>query len=172
MKIILVKDVDNLGRVGDVKEVAPGYARNFLLRRALAVEASPVQMKRLEVLRNQRAKEDARRLTEAQTLGERISALEVTIPARVGEQGRLFGSVTNQDVAAALREQHAVEIDRRDVELDEPIRTLGTHTVTVRLGGSVQAQLRVTVVDEGRQEAEAATPATAAAEREQSAATA
>ena len=92
--------------------------------------------------------------------------------ARVGEQGRLFGSVTNQDVAAALIEQHAIEIDRRDVELDEPIRTLGEHTVTVRLGGSVQAQLRVTVVEEGRQEADEAAPATAAAEREQSAATA
>ena len=156
MKVILIKDVDNLGRIGDVKEVAPGYARNYLLRRNLVVQATPGQMNRLESLRAIRAKDDARRLSEAQTLAERIAALEVTIPARVGEQGRLFGSVTNQDVAAALKEQHGVDIDRRDVALDEPIRTLGTHTVDVRLGGQVHGQLKVEVVDESGNTAPAA----------------
>jgi len=82
----------------------------------------------------------------------------VNIPARVGEQGRLFGSVTNQDVAAALIEQHGITLDRRDVELADPIRALGTHQVTVRLGGDVRAQVRVNVVEEGGQ-----APAAAAA---------
>ncbi|MDQ3702294.1 MAG: 50S ribosomal protein L9 [Chloroflexota bacterium] len=151
MKVILLSDVENLGRVGDVKDVSRGYARNFLLRRSLVVEASPVQMKRLETLRRQREKEDTRRLSEAQQLAARLEALAVTIPARVGDQGRLFGSVTNQDVAAALREQHGIEIDRRDLELPDPIRTLGTHHVSVRLGGNVQAKLGVSVVEEGGQ---------------------
>jgi large subunit ribosomal protein L9 len=157
VKIILLKDVDQLGRTGDVKEVSPGYARNYLLRQGMAVPATEGQMKQLQVLQNRRAKEDKRRLTEAQQLGERLSALDITVTARAGEQGRLFGSVTNQDVAAALKEEHGMEVDRRDIEVPEPIRTLGTHTVTVRLGGKVQAQLRVNVVEEGAAAA-AATP--------------
>jgi large subunit ribosomal protein L9 len=159
MRVILIKDVDNLGRTGDVKDVAPGYARNYLLRKGLVVEATPSQMKRLDALRAQRTKEDSRRLSEAEQLAERIGAVEVTIPARVGEQGRLFGAVTNQDVAAALKEQHGIEIDRRDVELEVPIRTLGTQAVTVRLSGQVHAQLRVTVVEEGRHDSGAAAAA-------------
>ena len=163
MKVILIKDVDNLGRIGDVKDVAPGYARNYLLRRGLVVAASPAQMKRLDVLQRQRAKEDQRRLSEAQQLAERLNLLEVTIRARVGEQGRLFGSVTNQDVAAALKEQHDIAIDRRDVALDEPIRSLGPHQVVVRLGEGIHAQLRVAVVDEsGGGEAAAPAESTAA----------
>jgi large subunit ribosomal protein L9 len=151
MRVILLKDVDNLGRIGDVKDVAPGYARNFLLPRGLVAEATPGQMKRLEALQRQRQREDARRLTESEQLAARLGELTVTIPARVGEQGRLFGSVTNQDVAAALKVQHEIEIDRRALELEDPIRTLGTHQVTARLGGNVQAQLRVEVVEEGGQ---------------------
>ncbi len=163
MKVILLADVENLGRVGDVKEVSPGYARNFLLRRGLVVEASPGQMKRVEALHRQREKEDARRLTAAQQLAARLEALVVTVPARVGEQGRLFGSVTNQDVAAALKEQHGIEIDRRDLELADPIRTLGTHPVSARLGGNVQAKLRVSVVEEGGSAGAAGAVAVAAA---------
>lgn len=160
MKVILLKDVDNLGRTGDVKDVAPGYARNYLLRRGLATEATQGALKQIDVLQKRRAQEDARRLTEAQTLAERLGQLEITLPAHVGEQGRLFGSVTNSDVAAALKEQHGIEIDRRDVEL-EPIRTLGTHTADVRFGGQVHAQLRVNVVDENAPAAAAAPVATA-----------
>ena len=148
MKIILVTDVANLGRMGDVKEVAPGYGRNFLLPRGFAVLATPGQMKQLEVLHARRAKEDKRRLTEAETLADRLGQLVVSITVRVGADDRLFGSVTNTDVATALQEQHAIEIDRRDIELDDPIRTLGDHTVSVRLGGQVQGQLKVQVVKE------------------------
>ena len=156
MKVILTKDVPNLGRVGDVKEVANGYARNFLMPRGLVVPATEGQLKQLHVFHARRAKEDAQRLSEAQQLAQRLAALQVIIPGRVGEQGRLFGSVTNQDVAAALKEQHGIEIDRRDIELAEPIRTLGSHTVDVRLGGEVHGQLRVEVVDEAQAAGEAA----------------
>ena len=155
MKVILLNDVPNLGRTGDVKDVAPGYARNFLLRRGLATEATQGALKQIQVLQNRRAKQDAQRLTEAQQLAERLGTIEISIPARVGEQGRLFGSVTNSDVAAALKDQHGIEIDRRDIEL-EPIRALGTHTVEVRLSGQVHAQLRANVVAENEPAAAAA----------------
>lgn len=163
MKVILVKDVDNLGRTGDVKDVAAGYARNFLLRRGLVVPATEGQMKRLDILRAQRRKEDDRRLTEAEQLAQRISALTVTIPARVGEQGRLFGSVTSQDIADAFMQQHAIEVDRRDLALDDPIRTLGSHSVDLRLGGQVHAQVKVEVVDQAAAEAAGAPEAGAPA---------
>lgn len=156
MKVILLKDVDKLGRTGDVKEVSAGYARNYLLRQGMAAPATEGQMKQLQALQNRRAKEDARRAEEAQQLAGRLGTLEVTVTARAGEQGRLFGSVTNQDVAAALKEQHGVEVDRRDIEVAEPIRTLGTHTVTVRVAGQAQAQLRVNVMGEGATGAAAA----------------
>lgn len=156
MKVILLKDVENLGRTGDVKEVAPGYARNFLLRRGLATPATPGQLKQVEALKSRREKEDVQRQTQAQQLAERLSQIEVVVPARVGEQGRLFGSVTNLDVAGALKEQHGIDIDRRNVALDEPIRTLGTHTATVHLGAQVNATVRVTVVDESERAAAAA----------------
>jgi len=155
LKVILLSDVDNLGRTGDVKDVAPGYARNFLLRRGLATEATQGALKQIQVLHARRAKEDVRRLSESQQLAARLGELEITIPARVGEQGRLFGSVTNSDVATALKEQHGIEIDRRAIEL-EPIRALGTHTVEVRLGGQVHAQVRANVVAENEPAAAAA----------------
>ena len=160
MKVILLKDVDNLGRTGDVKEVAPGYARNFLLRRGLATEATQGALKQIQALHNRRAKEDAQRLTESQQLAQRLGELDITIAARVGEQGRLFGSVTNSDVAGALKDQHGIEINRRDIEL-EPIRSLGQHTVDVRLSGQVHAQVRVNVVAEGEPAAAAAAAASA-----------
>ena len=159
MKVILVNDVEHLGRMGDVKEVAPGYARNYLLPKRMVVPATAGQLKQLDVLRARRAKEEVRRLSESQTMGDRIGGLEVLIAVRAGEQGRLFGSVTNQDVAAALKEQHGIEIDRRDVEVGDPIRSLGTHSVTVRLGGQVQASLRLNVVEEGQTGTTTAAPA-------------
>ncbi len=163
MKVILLQDVEHLGRMGDVKEVAPGYARNYLIRRGLVLPATPQALQRLDVLRRRREQEDARRAAQAQTLAERLASVTVVIPARVGEQGRLFGSVTNQDIAGALKEQHGLEIDRRDIELEEPLRTLGTHTVSVHLGGQVRAQVRVEVVEEGQQAAASAAAAQAEA---------
>jgi large subunit ribosomal protein L9 len=145
--------------MGDVKEVANGYGRNYLFPKGFAILATPGQLKQVDVLQARRAKEDAKRQSEAEALATRLGTLAVSIPVRVGAEDRLFGSVTNADIAAALREQHEVEIDRRDVDLDDPIRTLGEHTVTVRLGGQVQGHLKVNVVKEG----ETAEPAAATA---------
>lgn len=148
MKIILLQDVEHLGRIGDVKEVANGYGRNYLIPHSLATLATPAQLKQIGRYQAQRAKVDAQRLTESRSMADKLRGLEVVIPARVGDQGRLFGSVTNQDVAAALKEQHGIELDRREIALDDPIRSLGAHTVTVHLGGQVNSELRVSVVDQ------------------------
>lgn len=152
MKVVLLKDVENLGTTGDVREVANGYARNFLLPRGLVVPASPAQMKWVEALRARAEKERERAASEARAAAERLSDLTVTIAARVGEGGRLFGSVTTQDVADALREQHGVAIDRRQLELEEPLRILGTHQVPVRVGTGMTAQVTVEVVAEAGSE--------------------
>lgn len=146
MKVILLQDVENLGRTGDVREVSAGYARNYLLRQSLVVEATPSQLKRVEALQARGRKEEERRRREAMSLAEKLGALTVTMPVRVGEGGRLFGTVTTADVAAALKAQHGHEVDRRHVEIAEAIRAVGPHEATVRLESQVQATLKLDVV--------------------------
>lgn len=146
MKVILLQDVENLGRTGDVREVSAGYARNYLLRQSLVVEANPSQLKRVEALQARGRKEEERRRHEAMSLAEKLGALTVTMPVRVGEGGRLFGTVTNADVVAALKLQHGHEIDRRHVEIAEAIRAVGPHEATIRLEAQVQATLKLDVV--------------------------
>jgi large subunit ribosomal protein L9 len=146
MKVILLQDVENLGRTGDVREVSAGYARNYLLRQSLVVEANPSQLKRIEALQARGRKEEARRRQEAMSLAEKLGALTVTMPVRAGESGRLFGTVTSADVVAALKVQHGHEIDRRQLELVEAVRSIGPHQATVRLPSQVQATLTIDVV--------------------------
>lgn len=146
MKVILLQDVKDLGRTGDVREVSAGYARNYLLRQSLVVEATPAHLKRIESLQASRRKEDKRRSAEAMSLAERLGALTVSMPMRVGDGGRLFGTVTNVDVVAALKEQHGLELDRRQVEIGDPIRTVGPHQASVRIDAQVHAALRLDVV--------------------------
>jgi len=145
MKVILTKDVANLGRVGDVKEVANGYARNFLMPRGLVVPATAGQLKQLHVFQARREKEDRQRLTEAQQLAQRLEALQVVIPARVGEQGRLYGSITASDIADELTNITGGEIDHRKVRLDAPIKEAGSHEVVVDLTRNVKATVIVEV---------------------------
>jgi large subunit ribosomal protein L9 len=149
VRVILTQDVPNLGHVGDVKDVSPGYARNYLLPRKLAIEATPGNLKQWEQRKRalQRQAEQAR--ASAATLAEKLSQTTVRVPVRVGEMGRLFGSVTAQDIANALAEQAAIEIDRHAIALEEPLRTLGTHEVAVRLGAGVTGKLTVEVVPGG-----------------------
>jgi large subunit ribosomal protein L9 len=146
MKVILLQDVENLGRTGDVREVSAGYARNYLLRQSLVVEANPSQLKRVEALQARGRKEEERRRRDAMSLAEKLGSLTVTMPVRVGGGGRLFGTVTNADVVAALKSQHGHELDRRNVEIAEAIRSVGPHEATVRLAAQVQATLKLDVV--------------------------
>ena len=160
MRVILVEPVADLGRAGDVKEVAPGYARNYLLPRGLAVPGTRHQMKRLQRLRAEAEVAAEREAAAARSLAQRLRELTVTIPAQIGEGGRLHGSVTSPQIAAALDEQHQIRIDRRDVVLREPLRHLGSHQVTLRLParetGIVNVEVVPEVVDEPEPEPESA----------------
>ena len=166
MRVILVEPVADLGRAGDVKEVAPGYARNYLLPRGLAVPGTRHQMKRLQRLRAEAEVAAEREAAEARSLAQRLRELTVTIPAQIGEGGRLHGSVTSPQIAAALDEQHQIRIDRRDVVLREPLRHLGSHQVTLRLPARETGIVNVEVVPEVEEEPEPAEESAAEAAEE------
>lgn len=146
MRVVLKKDVPSLGKAGDVKDVADGYAHNFLLPRGLATEASVGELKRVAQERaTKKAKQD-RAHSDAEALAKRIGATTLAFRLKSGEQGKTFGSVTNRDIAEALERQAGIQIDRTKIHLAEPLRGLGTHEVEVRVLGDVRA--RVTVVIE------------------------
>ncbi len=147
IEVILREDIQSLGKAGDLVRVKPGYARNFLLPQGLAYEATEGNKKRIAAEGKARATRVATERSEAETHAARLGAITVTIPGRAGEEGKLFGSVTAQDVADGLAKQ-GVEVDRRKIELDHPIKTLGFHSVGIRLHPEVRAEVRVSVVAE------------------------
>ena len=144
LQVILNEDVANLGRVGDVVKVRAGYARNYLLPRSIAVEASSRNLRAFEHHKRQAMLRREAFKTQALTLKERLEALALTINANAGEEGKLFGSVTNIDIERALRER-GFDIERRKIILAEPIKQLGEFTVPVRLDPEVEAGLKLTV---------------------------
>src|SRR5947209_3625475 len=148
LKVILRQDVPNLGQTGDVKQVAPGYFRNFLLPRGLAVEASRSQLAQLENVKTAHAGQSAKARAKSSAQANALAGITLRIPVRLGEQGRIFGSVTNKDIAEALAEQAGVTVDRHKIELDEPLKALGTHSVPVKLEHGVDAALSVELVPE------------------------
>ncbi|MBX5443711.1 50S ribosomal protein L9 [Sphaerobacter sp.] len=149
MKVILLQDVPKLGSAGAIADVSEGYARNYLIPQGLAEMATPGRVKEAE----QRLAAAARRLEREerakQALADRIEGTRIQMLARVGEQGRLYGSITAQDIAEVLTAKFGEEIDRRKVLLEEPIRTVGEHQVTVHLVGRLRPTVTVVVVPEG-----------------------
>ena len=146
MKLILTQEVTGLGTSGDTVEVKGGYGRNYLLPRGLAMVATRGAEKQVDSLRRARAARDVRSLEEAQALAARLSGMTVTLPARSGEGGRLFGRITTADVAAAVTAAGGPELDRRRIELPSSIKTTGQHTDTVRVLAEVSAPLTIEVV--------------------------
>lgn len=147
MKVILKSDVKALGTAGQLVTVKDGYARNFLLPRGLAAEANPKNIRALEHEKRIILDHARKVRTDAASLAERISAATLTIAAKAGEEEKLFGSVTSMDIVSALKEQ-GIEIDKRRVVLEEPIKRLGTYTIQVRVHPEVTADLSVNVVNE------------------------
>ncbi|MDT3425253.1 large subunit ribosomal protein L9 [Paenibacillus forsythiae] len=148
MKVIFIKDVKGQGKKGQIKEVSEGYATNFLLPRGMARPATDGNMKTLE---NQAAAEQRRKeqeKEEAQQLGEKLGGLALTMKAKAGEGGRLFGAITSKQIAEALAKESGITVDKRKIELDEPIRHLGTTQVQVKLHTEVKAVLKVQVTEE------------------------
>ncbi|HEX2250286.1 MAG TPA: 50S ribosomal protein L9 [Gemmatimonadales bacterium] len=145
IEVILREDIKTLGRAGEMVRVKPGYARNYLLPQGLAYEATEGNKKRVAAESRVRAARDQAERTEAEKVAARLSEVTLTLSGKAGEEGKLFGSITSQDIADALASQGHT-IDRRRIELEHPIKTTGAHAVTVRLHPEVHAQVRVTVV--------------------------
>ena len=160
MKVILRSDVENLGRLGDLVEVKAGYGRNFLLPQGLAMAATPSNLKVFELERRKlQTKVEALR-SEASSLADKLTNATVRIAMRVGENDKLYGSVTSPQIADALAAQ-GIDIDRRRILLDAPIRSVGEHAVRVRLHADVVANLVIAIVPERAAHAEEETPAQA-----------
>jgi len=147
MKLILKEDVDKLGDSGDIVDVKPGYGRNYLIPQGKAIMATDGALKQLENIKESAERRAELTVEAAQEMAERLETTSVTIPVSVGEDERIHGTVTNQNVADALAERD-IEIDRRKIELDQDIKTLGEYTATVNLLGDLKQQIKVWVVKE------------------------
>lgn len=153
MKVILKEDVENLGRLGDVKDVAPGYARNYLIPRDLVLVATDKQVARVEHERRLIAARVEERRTASNAASKKMEKTPITLSVKAGEGGRLFGSVTSRDVADALAAA-GFAVDRRSVKMDGPLKSLGSHEVEVDLGYGVNATATVNVVAEAQEAAQ------------------
>lgn len=146
MKVVLLEDVPGLGEKDHAVDVADGYARNYLIPRGLAIPASSKQLNRVSELREAEQRKEARQEEKAREDARKLKDQGVTIRAKAGETGRLYGSITSQDVADAIHETFGLEIDRRKIELSDPIREIGTFTATVKLFAGVSAEVAINVV--------------------------
>jgi large subunit ribosomal protein L9 len=147
MEVILREHVDTLGRRGDVVKVAAGYARNYLLPRKLALPVTEASKRQIEREREKAEARDAEERAAAEALGQRVSAIDISIARRVGENNTMYGSVTSADIAEALKAK-GFEVEKRKITLPEAIKSLGEHTVAVRVHRDVTADVKVKVVPE------------------------
>lgn len=146
MRIVLRTDVDGVGKKGDVLDVADGFARNYLVPKGRAIVATPGVQAQANAMRRSRDVKDARDREGAEAVARKLVPLVIKIPARAGREGRLFGSVTASDVADAVTAQSGIELDRRRLQIDEPIKALGSHEIPVKLHTDVEFRLNVEVV--------------------------
>ena len=145
MKVILLKDVKGTGKKGEVKEVSDGYARNFLIKKGAAVEASQTNMKELDEKEKSKERKALIEYEEAVLLGKQMEEINIQIEVKAGEGGRLFGSITSKEIAEQLKKQKNLDIDKRKILMDEPIRTLGSTFVEIKLHQKVTTKIRVDV---------------------------
>ena len=148
MKVILKADVRGKGKKGQMIEVAEGYARNFLLPKGLAVLATADAMNTMRLQEKAKAKADAEAKAAATEIAEKLKGLQVKVPSKGGEGGKLFGAVTGREIAAALKEQHGVDIDSKKLVLDEPIKSFGSYEVKAKLGFEISGTVYVIVTEE------------------------
>jgi large subunit ribosomal protein L9 len=146
MKVILQKPVDKLGAPGDIVEVADGYARNYLMPRGMAVKATKGGVRHIDSLKRAHTTRTNKAKSEAEQVAGRLIATQITVTAHAGEEGKLFGSVTPAEIVEAIEKQAGIRVDRHDVHLAEPIRSVGTHEVRVHLFAEVDPVISVEVV--------------------------
>ena len=147
MNVILARDVMNLGHLGDVVRVKPGYARNFLFPKSLALPVSSTHVKLFEHQKRLIDHRKAKLRIQSEEFGKRLADIQITIPAKAGEQGKLFGSIGSRDIEKALSE-HGHRLSHRDIKLEHPLKSIGLHTVDVRLEGDVKAKVNVVIIPE------------------------
>jgi large subunit ribosomal protein L9 len=148
MKVILTKDVKGQGKKGDVVNVSDGYARNYLFPNKLAIEASNKNLNEVKAKKAADARRKEEELEQAKLLAKKISGVEVLVRAKSGDQGKLFGSITSKDIADAALKQHKLKIDRKKIVLTEPIKSLGSFSLEVKVYPDVSASLNVKVIEE------------------------
>ena len=147
LKVILRQDVPELGQSGDIVTVKPGYARNFLLPRGMAFEATGANIKQLEEEKRRGEAKSKQQYLEARRRASQLENVSLTFHANAGEEGKLFGSITSADIAERLKEQNLdFEVDKRDIELEEPIKSLGVYNVAIRLHTEVKPEVKVWVI--------------------------
>lgn len=146
MKIVLTQEVRRLGAPGDVVEVADGFARNYLIPRGLALRATKGTLKQVDQIRRSRELREVRDREKAQELATALAELQIKIPAKSGDGGRLFGQVTHQQIAEAIVKAGGPKIDRKRLHVEQPVKSLGVHTVHLRLHPEVEAEFRIDVV--------------------------
>lgn len=147
MKVILLEDVKNVGKKGQIINAKDGYARNFLFPKNLAIEANDVNMKNLEHAKKQKEAKELEILQEAKALEEKLSGVTVVIKTKTGENGKLFGSITTKEIAEILEKEHGYAFDKKKLELDDTIKTVGEYFVKVRLHPTVNAKVKVIVTE-------------------------
>mgnify|MGYP000984812873 FL=1 len=145
MVVILKRDIKGTGKAGDIVKVSDGYARNMLIPKGWAIEATKGNINTLEKVKAKQAEEEAARKASAQELAKKIEEIEVCIETKAGEGGRLFGSITSKDVCEALKTQHNIAIDKKKLQMSQPIKALGTFSVKIKLYQDVSAELTVKV---------------------------
>lgn len=149
MRIILIQEVKNLGKEGDVVEVKEGYARNYLIPRKMAIEATPGNLSQIEKLRKKRALREAKELEEMKFLQSKVEGLVLEFSKKAGEKGKLYGSVTAREIAEAISKMIGFEFDKKYLELPEPIKDLGKHDVRINFGKGIHATVTVNILPEG-----------------------
>ncbi len=147
VKVVLIKDVPSLGQIGDVSSVSAGYARNYLLPRGLAVTATAKRLADTHFHQELADRREAAARAEAEGIAGALQGQAITIAVVVGDQGRMHGQITNQDVASAIREQLGVEIDRHTLQIDSPIRSLGRYLLPIRVAAGVEASITLEVIE-------------------------
>jgi large subunit ribosomal protein L9 len=152
MKVVFLKDVSNIASAGEIKEVASGYGRNFLIPRGLALLANADAMNLMETQRRTKARQQAESEAELRELARQLDGKEITLRARVGAKDRLYGSITSTDIATELQETSGVVIDKRKIELAEPIRQLGSYEIAIRLAKDIIPQIKVSVIESSEKE--------------------
>jgi len=152
MKVIFLKDVPNVASAGEIKEVASGYGRNFLIPQKLALLVNPQAINLMATQRRVKAHQQAESEAEFLELAQELDGREITLEARVGAQDHLYGSITNADIAAELQDSAGLVVDKRKIELAEPIRQLGSYEIVVKLAKDIVPKIRVTVIEKMEKE--------------------